>query len=388
MKGKVRKFVAILLFIFVAIVLSKDLLLKKYMVYYLKKELDTQCSIARVRLSFKSVVIEDIRLRRRDSRLDVGKVILRWGLAGVDSRVRWRVIIEGGEGVIEDLGNLMEDVKERLLPRTPEAQHFSAHHKQMAISFDLKDIHLTVKIRPRIQVDIDFSFQGTADTQRIRGVKDITIRKCNVRLDGTTLEDISLVKRGDKRYILDIPHVRIMSKKQDGLSFPLTINSATFIFPPAHHGILGSRGILEATLQMPRFSALCIYLSLENCSFSQMVGMFISRDELEFSGLFSGDLGFCFEEGALTKIEGTFHNNEGGTIWVKNDKALSFLRKGLSEIHYQTLVDSLKNYRYNRGVITLGESKGAVGVSMNFQSDELGQRNITIRHYIVKGGGK
>jgi len=94
------------------------------------------------------------------------------------------------------------------------------------------------------------------------------------------------------------------------------------------------------------------------------------------------------DKGKLSGLEADFHNASGGVINIEKGDSLSFLQRYLDQASYDALVDNFKHYAYNRGSIKVTKQGEIIALNLDFGSDELGRRNISVNLHGILGGGE
>lgn len=170
-------------------------------------------------------------------------------------------------------------------------------------------------------------------------VSRIDISDCNIRFRGVEANSLNLKKDQADLYTLKIPRIRIRGEEIRNI------------------------------------------LNLDKVSFRNVLA--VISDDVILGGLFEGRVSVCLEGGKVSQIEGNFYNDEGGIVNIEKEVSLNFLRKHLDESSHQALIDSFKDYTYNKGVIKLSKKDGGLLLCINFSSDEMGERNITINFHDI-----
>ncbi|MCP4653690.1 MAG: hypothetical protein GY858_09980 [Candidatus Omnitrophica bacterium] len=143
---------------------------------------------------------------------------------------------------------------------------------------------------------------------------------------------------------------------------------------------------LQGEVAFKNCSTGCANLSLRNLSPSTVVAIALKDNrDLSFGGLFAGKVRICFLNKTVSAISAVFENNDDGFINIKKKTALDFLRGYLDDQSYELLIDSLQNYKYNEGKVDVAKNGQDLTVTMLFDSDQTGERNLTVNLYNVLG---
>ncbi|MCM8823934.1 MAG: YdbH domain-containing protein [Candidatus Omnitrophica bacterium] len=117
-----------------------------------------------------------------------------------------------------------------------------------------------------------------------------------------------------------------------------------------------------------------------NIDTSRVVKAFKFMDKVWIKGRVDGELVFKIEDNNLNVINGYFSAIEpGGNLTIKDKRLLEKL-PGVSSKQLDLLVESFKDYSYNRGVVKLGLQGNDLLVEINLDGDK-GKRNLNINFY-------
>jgi len=140
-------------------------------------------------------------------------------------------------------------------------------------------------------------------------------------------------------------------------------------------------GFLKAVLKDNRLK-----IEAKEVSFGDMAVLAGREESFSSHGRFSGELEVLLKDFTLSKTEGNFHNTKGGSIDIKKEADLTFLKTYLDEQSYNLLIDGFKNYHYNEGQIGLSNEGSSLVLQFSFNSKKMGKRNITINFHNLIGG--
>jgi len=220
-----------------------------------------------------------------------------------------------------------------------------------------------------------------------RSIEDLEISKCHLKFKNGTI-DFALKKSKSILYTLNISSLKFKDKEIKNISIPLAIDADTISFSRIDSDFLGHSAHISGILNYRDRGNICLRLSLEVISFKNVINLFSKEEDFTLVGDFDGRLELCLDKGKVSKIDGDFHNTSGGAINIEKEASLGFLQRYLDEASYDALVDNFKYYTYNKGRIKITEEGGTIALNLDFGSDELGQRNISVNLHNILGGGE
>ncbi len=218
-----------------------------------------------------------------------------------------------------------------------------------------------------------------------REIDDLEISGCNLKI-GDINASLALEKSEGVIYVLDLLSLKFKDKEVKNISIPLVIDADAISFNHIDSDFLGYSARISGILDYRDHDNICLELDLEDSSFKNAVSFFSKKDDFVLVGNFDGGLKLCLDRGKISNIEGAFYNTNGGVVNIKKEASLDFLRRYLDKASYDALVDNFKHYAYNRGSIKIAKQRGAITLSLDFDSDELGRRNISVNLHDILGG--
>jgi len=220
-----------------------------------------------------------------------------------------------------------------------------------------------------------------------RSIKDLKISNCDFQFKDINA-NLALEKSKNGLYILGVSSLKFKDKEINNISIPLAIDDGTISFSRIDGGFLGYSARISGILNYRDHDNICLRLSLEETSFRNLINLFSKKEDFVLVGDFDGRLELCLDKGKLSELEGDFQNTSGGTVNIENEASLSFLKRYLDKVSYDALVDNFKHYAYNRGSIKVAKEEGVIALNLDFGSDELGRRNISVNLHDSLGGGE
>jgi len=168
---------------------------------------------------------------------------------------------------------------------------------------------------------------------------------------------------------------------------PIKAETERIIFPKAQNPFLGKSGCMTAVIDINKYEDLCFSARFSGVSFGKIIDAFASEDAAA-TGLFDGKLKICLAKSAISEVDADFLNKGTGIINIKKESSLAFLKPYLDKPSYNALIDNFKNYEYNKGIVAAENNDDVLGLNLDFTSETMGRRNITINFYNILGGKK
>lgn len=133
---------------------------------------------------------------------------------------------------------------------------------------------------------------------------------------------------------------------------------------------------------------ICGYLILKELPVENLVFLWADEKDITVRGKMGGRADFCFKEGSLYQLTGDIKASEAGMINLKQDVPFAFLENYLDKESFRYLLDSLKNYQYDKASMEFAKEEEALIVRINFDSKKFGARNLIINFHRPDGGEK
>lgn len=108
-----------------------------------------------------------------------------------------------------------------------------------------------------------------------------------------------------------------------------------------------------------------------------------TRDkDFSLSGAFDGKFMLVLAAGELKELSGRLLNSKGGVINIKKDNPMA-LGPYLDSASQEAITAAFQNYNYSKGLITMAREGNRLLVGLEFDSEELGKRSISLNlHHI------
>jgi len=371
-----------ILFIFI----TKDYVLKACIKHYIGKELNGRCKIDKAQVLFNGINIEGFKLSSQSLEFTLGQGNVEVGFPEILKPRIYRVTLRDARLTIKNLESTKDMIADKFTGLNAKPQP-EISREITPLRLDLKNIFFRLENKGGLNIDINFSFLADIVGGGIPLVENIEVFDANVVSDNFAISRLKIAKTQDQ-YILKIPNVKIKDKEIEDVVIPFIIEGQTIVLKGAENPLFGPASLFEGVIELKDYKNLCLNLGLSNASFQKLITIMGGEESVDFGGSFEGEVNFCLQDFKLADIKGDFYNNSGGFINIKKETTLNFLKRYLNESSYNTLIESLKNYRYNEAVVKIGKDKGALIFHMDCDSEEGGRRNISVNFHNILGGGR
>jgi len=216
-------------------------------------------------------------------------------------------------------------------------------------------------------------------------INDASVANLDISSQDFEITNLSLNRFGKNKYLLKIPSIRIKDKRFTDFLIPIKSDVNQLLFPRVKNPFLGANALVSAKCNFAEYNKFCFAAKFQDASFEKIVDIFAS-EEAAFRGVFDGSLKTCVSAFRISEIEAGFKNKANGFINVKKESSFAFLKTYLDSASYNALIDNFKNYEYNIGIISAKKEAGALNLNLDFTSDTMGKRNITINFHDILGG--
>ena len=259
------------------------------------------------------------------------------------------------------------------------------------LKFSNKDVSfLLEEAAARLDISFNKIIRGSAGS----AIENIEVSNCSIHYNAFRIDNLSVKNTGTDLYTLRISRLGIKDKEIKDIFIPLQLEKDKIVFKEARNVLFGENAYVSGFLTFdapeliyPRTKdfgvGICLDLSLDKASFENLLAMI--SDGITLEGLFTGRTVIHWKNRKISKIEGDFCNTEGGFINIKKQLPLN-LQKHLDISSRAALIDSFKNYAYNEGIIRINKTKNDLLLSLRFDSERMGKRNITINFHDILGG--
>jgi len=361
------------------IVIFRNPILKFYIETYVDKNLKAQCKIQKVSSGIDFLSAEGIIIKTADCEVDAKSAALEFAVKKERPFISLTGIkLSGVTAKIKSLKNTDSIFK---------GKNTSAAFNVFAapVEISLNDVNISLKDKI-LQIDSRFSVTAEISKTKIF-IKDARVTNLYINSQDFEITGLNLKKFGKNKYLIKIPDVRIKDKRFTDFYIPVKVNINQFLLPKARNPLFGSGGSLSAKCDFYGYDSICCNAKFFDISFEKIVDIFAS-EEAAFKGAFDGYLKICADLSGITDIQADFINKGTGFINIKKESSFAFLKSYLDIPSYNALIDNFKNYEYNIGVVNAKNEADMLNLHLDFTSEAMGRRNITVNFHDVLGGKK
>lgn len=359
----------------------RNYITENFLTRYIKENFRGDCVIEKVRLGVDGIKVYNLKFMDEDMYLFLkkGSLDLRFN-KGFNLEVS-KISMEDGYLCIKDL----EKTKKKLAMKIPAARP-PQQGRVFSPRFDLKDMKVEFKKKGELSGSIDFSIKAKIDNGSTPVIEEINIFDSNFQSPNFSMKHLRVKKSENySLYTLALSELMIQDKKIKDIMIIFDFTPGGIKIKEIKSKILGEEFFAGGEVDLENYKNICLKLDLNRVSLRDAVHLVDKENSIDFEGVFEGGLSLCFDGGELSEIEGRLSNDKGGLINILSETPVSFLRKYLTEASYRALVDNFKNYEYNNGEIKVDKQEGVLGVTLNFESEKMGRRNIVFNFYEAGG---
>lgn len=378
MFGKIIKnFFFFLIAIILLIIVFRNHILKFFIENYTSKSLKAECKLEKANLWFDFLSLNELTVKTVD-----------YDLAAKNITIKFKVQKEKPFFYINgvNLSDVNLKVKSLKNPKNISGKKEAVMPLPVLakpVELNLKNINIALKGK---SLEINSNFSLIAEIgQTVISIKDANIGDLNIRSQDFEITNLRLKKFGNNGYLIKIPNIRIKDKMFTDFFIPVKANVNQLLFPRAKNPFLGPDGFVSARCDFMGYDNFCFSAKIKDGSFERIVDVFAS-EEAAFKGLFDGSLKTCISSFRISEIAADFTNKGTGFINIKKESSFTFLKGYLDVPSYNALIDNFKNYEYNMGIISVRKETDVLSLNLDFMSDTMGKRNITINFHNTLGG--
>jgi len=262
---------------------------------------------------------------------------------------------------------------------------FSLESQIKKVKFNLSNIALEGFSATKDELGFYFKKAKIAFNLFSRTINDLNVSKANFKAKDINIE-FAVKKSKERPYFIDISSLKFKDNEIKNISMPLVVKKGKITFSRINSDLLGYSSHTSGVLNYRNRNNICLKLKLENFSFKKIINFFHKDEEFTLGGAFDGSLKLCLDKGKIKEVEGNFNNISGGVIDIEKDASLGFLQRYLDKASYNALVDNFKHYAYNKGRINITKKGAVIVVNFDFNSSELGRRNISVNLHDIQEG--
>ncbi|MFA5271702.1 MAG: hypothetical protein WC412_05110 [Candidatus Omnitrophota bacterium] len=342
---------------------------------FVRKNFKIDCKIQRVNLWFDSFSIKGLKLSSKDFDATAKNILIRF-------KFQKGAPIYLSEFALSDLVlkvKSLEGLTQSISNKKTAPAALPANFRP--IKFNLQNINIDLKSKT-FDASSNFSIIAEVGSDKLL-LEDANVSNFEIHSQDFEITRLGLRKFRKGLYLISTPSVRAKDKKFNNFSIPVKVNVNQIIFPKAKNAFFGPEGYLSAKIDFSKYNKFCLIANFSGVSFEKIVDVFASEDAA-FKGSFDGSLRACVSGLGIETVEAGFYNKGNGFINIKKESSLAFLKSYLDGPSYNALIDNFKNYEYNVGVVSAKNEADALKLGLDFTSEAMGRRNITINFHDVK----
>ena len=373
-----KKILLVIVLCIILIFIFKDTLAANLIKFYIKNEFAAECTIEEVQVFFTGLEIKNLEFQTEDFKGGLAETMVALEFHQFLKVKDIELTLNGAVLQISDLANFQKILKNKYSPglkRKPKKP------SRLAVSLYLDLIDIDIKIKdPLLTLDTSLSFQATVEGGRLKSLRNLEIAKGNLRKGNIALV-FDAVKSGPQLSILRIDSLKIKEKEIDNIIIPLAVDDQQLLLKSLESEVLGQVASVSGSIDFRDYDNLCLFLNMAQVSFGNIISLAEVQESFSFEGIFSGDVKICLKGQNLSSVEGGFYNDKGGLINIKKEADIAFLKRHLDQESYEAIIDNFKNYHYNEGKIKVKKENKILNLELNFDSQDLGKRDITINFH-------
>ncbi|MBF0386006.1 MAG: hypothetical protein HQL27_09085 [Candidatus Omnitrophica bacterium] len=352
---------------FTGIFFCRDIIYKYFLVKAIESMLNADCTIEGLDLTRKGIYITNMRIFH-----EVFDGIIKKGLIGCNIFTLRK----------HGMGSFMVD---GAYIKVKKAKRIQLISRDAPLFLDLKNIH--VVFNPTISIGMGFnvSYKGVLHHKKISKSDYFDISNFNINIGKHRINNLNLTRVKGQNYLLKTDEIVLNEKSLKNLRFPMELDKNFFILNGVNIAPLGPNSLARGRIEFNGFNDVCLKTDFEKLSLNEIMGIFFDKKDVMMKGQYQGFFNICGSGRKVYKLEGKFVNDNGGSIEIKNESAFRFLSRYLNESIYVALVDSLKEYTYDKGSIEINKKDDDLVSSFNLSSEKQGQRNFDINFHDIAG---
>ncbi|MFA4991149.1 MAG: AsmA family protein [Candidatus Omnitrophota bacterium] len=282
---------------------------------------------------------------------------------------------------------------ENQIKKTLNADSVSIGRTDFSLSrLSLKDIKIKKISRYDLKIEnmnIYYTPRSLAVGNHLDKIRGLSLEMSSLSVSGLEARDI-ILKIARTR---DGGFLRVGSVKYNKITLA-RIRSAAFLENGTLYlndlvlDFLGGKVKGDASLDLDKGAGYDFKLKALDLDIKTLVNDFKLTEKFEMTGNLGGDASLAGEGIAVTSLDGNFFTGEkGGILRIKDRGFLENIAKRSNQ-SMDIIVESFKNYHYNKGNIRLFSDRGDVILDVLLDGG-AGKRDLTVilHDFILKKGG-
>ncbi len=197
------------------------------------------------------------------------------------------------------------------------------------------------------------------------------------------------ITQGNEGGKLVIKEVKVNKLKVSNIISSVYLQGQTLSFRDFSAELLNGKMFGQAQIMVNPDTSFSVELSVKDIDLAALARDFEFDNKVSLSGLMEGSSTARGALLGLQQLEGHFTTaGEGGELSVKDESYVHAIAK-VEDVPAAILMESLKNYRYNKGSMMVGFDKGVIFLDIVFDG-LAGKRTfyIKLHDFLTSGGGR
>ncbi len=376
----VLKIFGIILILAVIIFVGKDYIVNGYVNDLLRKEFQKGSVVEKTSLWLNSLELKGVSILGDGFKLNVDKIIFDIKYTDSFKPVIKGVRVNNSRLKIYDTDKTKKVLEDKISLLKMGPNNKEPKIKKEPFNVDIANMGIEIDKEGLVPLKATFSFKGSISQGRVTELQNIEIDECIIQSNERKVS-FTLYKIQEDNYTLHIDKFKVKENEIEDISIGLSLGLEQTEIRNVKTDILGDSASLKGVIDYKDYNDICILFILKEVSLNGAKNLFMEKQKVLFQGRFDGKVYFCLKGKEIVDIDVNLYNNTGGRIDVKERRAVSFLKKRMDESSYNTLMNSLQDYKYNRGKIKISQDNDVIIVNMFFSSPVLGERNLTVNFH-------
>jgi len=375
----------IFLVVFLLIFSLRDYFLKVYLTRYLQRNFFPKVHIEKAKFTLTGVQVEGFKGEDREFKFAFWRATLDFYFSLRHFFKPSHIKVEKASLKIKGLGGVKKAIS--------KFGNLGGHSRRKAevvslpfpLSVDLEKVRVKLEKVNHCDLDINFSFKGEIENGYIPSIHKWEVFDGSFYSSNLKVIHLRIKKHKGNIYVLSLPKIVIRDREIKDTTIFLEPRRGKMVISQIETPLLGEIAWVKGELNWEDYRSVCLHLNLGNISFKNVMEVVTKRGEMDSEGFFEGKVEFCFSSGRFPLLRVNLYNNKGGTIRINKQPSFDFLRRYLKEETYNYLIDNLRNYRYNKGEISIFNQDKVLILKVNFSSQKMGERNIIVNFHKQEG---
>ncbi|MFC1514564.1 YdbH domain-containing protein [Candidatus Omnitrophota bacterium] len=382
--SRIIKVAAIVLIVVLILLVIAFIMVKPAAERYIAQRFGVKCVIGSVFPGPKTVTVRGMVVEGQGLSLTLPEAEIDLDLDKPTTPLLKRVMLKNADAKITNLALFQKMIEEKL-----HGQGASAGTAAPPPQFRLEliDSEFVLENPEGVGLDIKFSIEGIFSGNKFSQVDALDISECNIYSGQLAVDDLTLHKQADM-YKLSVASLSLKGRELKDLEGMLSLDADAGVVIGVRQGFIGWASLVDGVIEINDYHNMCVYLDFGRAGLGDLAELLAGRESLTMTGEFKGSVDLCMKNFKIADIKGGFKNSQGGFVNIKKEADMSFLDKYMDKKSQDTVVDSLRNYTYNKSDVKVSTEDGAIIFKFDFSSEEAGKRNIVINFHDMAGGAQ